>query len=229
MATTRYYFNRSTTVADTPAFDAGWGVTATALRREMSDVKDGSSIVNHQHGGGTNHAANTAILMRQWCGPPLDLGTEFSTSDTISCVGNCYESNADDNINRQPLCLKVFNGNTLKATLKSFGHYGPNTTEWPATSPNRHVKIWASGVALDANYTTDDPGDYLVLEQGLQISASGGTSVTGTVQNGSAAADDYLLDESDGVLGSDNSWFEFTYTEPAAGGATKTLLLLGVG
>ncbi|MCC6961184.1 MAG: hypothetical protein IT301_15160, partial [Dehalococcoidia bacterium] len=152
-------------------------------------------------------SANGSALAVQFISDPMPAGIAFSTSDTIKGVVRALESAINDNINRMPMCLKVYSldGSTLRATLKSLGAYGPTTTEWDTgTAESRQ---FADGDTLDAGYTTV-LGDRLVLEVGGQVSSAGGSSVTGTMIFGASAGTD--LDESEVDTGTDNPWFEIS-------------------
>lgn len=174
----------------------------------MDTTKDGSALTGLTTFGGTSPAANASSLLAQYVSPPMAAGVAFATTDTFSGIIKVAESATNDNINRQPIALKVYaaNGSSLQATLKALGHYGPTTTEWPTTAA---TKEFGNAVALGANYTTV-AGDVLVLEFGAQVDATGGTSVTGTMTVGSSAASDYALTE--GLTTSLNPWFEISRT-----------------
>lgn len=203
MATRFYFTSSATTPANSPGF-AAWTRTTEGVRRIMSTNKDGTAMANKTAWANTSPAANGSALFVQFSSGELTPGIAFATTDTIKCVIRCLESAANDNINRTPLCLKVYNGTTLQATLKALGAYGPNTTEWNTALRNKQL---ADGDTLDTNYTTV-AGDYLVLEVGGQVDATGGTSVTGTMSFGSSSASD--LAENETGTAANNPWFEIS-------------------
>lgn len=175
----------------------------------MSTVKDGSALTSFTFFGNGTVAANFSAICAQFVGPPMPAGINFTTAQTVKCVFRCLESATNDNINRQPIALKVYaaNGTTLQATLKALGHYGPGTTEWSNTTlTNRQG---ADGDVLDTNYTTV-AGDLLVLEIGGQVSSSGGTTVTGSIEVGSSAGAD--LAENETGTTANNPWLELSTT-----------------
>ena len=203
MATRFYFTSSATTPPNSPGF-AAWSRTTEGVRRMMSIDKDGSAMANKSMWANGTAAANQSALAVQFHSIPLAAGINFTTTDTIKCVIRCVESAANDNINRQPLCLKVYNGTTLQATLKALGAYGPNTTEWNTSLRNKQL---ADGDTLNTNYTTV-AGDYLVLEVGGQVSSAGGTSVTGNMSFGSNSASD--LAENETGTAANNPWFEIS-------------------
>lgn len=222
---TRFYLTSNTaTPPNSPGF-AAWSRTTEGVRRKMSPTKDASaSAVKAIWANGTA-AINESALAVQFHSAELSTGIAFATTDTIKCYIRCQESAANDNINRQPICVKVYNGTTLQATLKALGHIGPNTTEWVANvTPGASMrnKTLADGDVLDANYTTV-AGDYLVIEVGGQVSSAGGTSVTGWLSFGSDNAADLGENETDTTAL--NPWFEIsrTLTFLQTGTATDTL------
>lgn len=205
---TRFYLSATATPSITPGY-AAWTRTTEGARRYMYASKDGSVMTSVTTWANGNAAANDSSLSRQFISMPMAAGVAFSTSDTIKCYARCYESGTNDNINRQPICVKVYSedGATLRATLKALGHIGPNTTEWVALTATN--KTFADGDTLDTNYTTVD-GDRLVVELGGQVSSAGGTSVTGTLSFGADAASDLGENETD--TAANNPWFEISRT-----------------
>jgi len=206
---TRFYLSSvDVTPLHSPGF-AAWTRTTEGVRRRMAPTASGSAMANKTIWAGGSAAANASALAVQFQSEPLVPGIAFATTDTIKCYIRCLESAINDNINRQPICVKVYNGTTLKATLKALGHIGPTTTEWDTgTAESRSL---ADGDTLDANYVTTK-GDYLVVEVGGQVSSAGGTSVTGTMRFGDTGATD--LDESQSDTGDDRPWFEISRACP---------------
>lgn len=205
---TRFYLSSTATHSLTPGFDGGWTRTADADRRVMSTTKDSSAETSKTFFANGTAAANASACNRQYLSAPLAIGTAFVTSDTMKCYIRCQESAANDNLNRAPVAVKVLasDGTTIRATLKSLGAYGPNTTEWGTSLASKAV---LDGDALAANYTTV-AGDRLLIELGGQVDATGGTSVTGTQSFGANNASD--IAESEGVTTVLNAWFEVSRT-----------------
>jgi hypothetical protein len=202
---TRFYFSSSQVPELQPGF-AAWSRTLDAVRRRMYPTKDGSTMSTVQCWSSSNPTANQTALAAQFHSEPLTIGTSFATTDTVKCQVRCQESAANDNINRAPICIKVYNGTTLQATLLALGHVGPNTTEWPTSLTNKRL---ADGDTLAVNYTTV-AGDYLVLEIGGQVDATGGTTVTGTMSIGANSGTDLGENETD--TSAFNPWLEFSNT-----------------
>lgn len=203
---TRFYLSSGTAAAVNPPHGA-WDVDL-GPRLTMSIAKDGSSSLEFPFGDNLNHPANTTILGGQFVSAPMAAGVSFASTDTFKCYIRCRESGSNDDINRQPILIRVMseNGQTTRATLKALGHYGPNTTEWATTARN---KTFGDGDTLGANYTTV-LGDRLVVEVGGQLDASGGNTVTGFMTFGSDNATDLGENETD--TSAFNPWFEISTT-----------------
>lgn len=176
----------------------------------MSPQKDGSTIQSTTFWANGAAAANESALARQFVSDGMAAGIAFVTTDTIKCQVLCQESAANDNLNRQPITVKVYSedGQTLRATLLALAHIGPNTTEWLATGPRN--KIVADGDVLTTGYTTV-AGDRLVIELGGQASSAGGSTVTGTQWYGANGASDLGENETDTNTAL-NAWFEISRT-----------------
>lgn len=206
MAATRFYLSSTATTPVTPGF-AAWTRTSEGTRLKMSPTKDSSALTNKTTFANTSPAANASSLNRQYVSDPMSSGIVFAATDTFSMQLLCSESATNDNVNRAPICIKVYSqdGTTLRATLKALGFYGPNTNAWVVTT-NTNKEV-ANAVALDVGYTTVN-GDRLVIEVGAQVSSSGGTTTTATQQFGSASATDLPVDET--TTAADNGWFSVT-------------------
>lgn len=206
---TRFYLS-STAAADVnPAFSATWTRNTEGDRFRMTQGKDASAMTDKTAWAATSPVANATALFRQYVSVPMAAGIAFVTTDTVKAVIGALESGVNDNINRNPIGIRVFSkdGVTLRATLLDVAHIGPGTTEWPTgTATNRQ---FADGDVLTAGYTTV-LGDRLVVEFGGQVSSAGGTTVTGTLRFGSAAASDLAEDETSTT--DNNPWFEISRT-----------------
>lgn len=203
---TRFYFSSVAVPVNQPGF-AAWTRTTEGVRRRMYTAKDGSAMTSFTAWANTGPAANGSALFLQFHSNPLAVGTVLATTDTVKCYARCLESGANDNINRQPICLKVYNGTTLNSTPIALGHIGPNTTEW---NTSLRSKTFADGdtlAGLGGDYTSV-VGDYLVLEIGGQVDATGGTTCTGTISIGCDSATDLGENETD--TAANNPWFEIS-------------------
>lgn len=202
MATRFYSTSNTGAPANSPGFSA-WTRTTEGVRRRMAPTKDGSALTNFSIWANTSPAANASALAVQFQSMPMAVGTAFVTTDTFKAQILVSESATNDNINRVTYSVKVYNGTTLQATLISLTT-GP-ALEWATTNTNRQV----TSTTLGANYTTV-AGDYLIIEVGGSVDATGGTTVTGTMQFGSSSATD--LPEDTTTTAADNCWFELSRT-----------------
>jgi len=205
---TRFYFSASLVPPNSPGF-AAWTRTTEGVRRKMDPRKDDSAMTGLNCWANGAVAANASALAVQFASRPMAAGVAFLTTNTIKCQVRCQESAINDNINRQPICVKVYNGTTLQATLVGLGHIGPGTTEWSSAvgGVNRTAADGDLLTGLGGTYTTVD-GDYLVVELGGQVSSAGGTSVTGTLSIGSNSGTDLGENETD--TAENNPWFEIS-------------------
>ncbi len=202
---TRFYLSATETVPVTPGF-ATWTRITEGDRRKMSPTKGSSAMASKTFWANQAAVANATCLARQYVSDPMPAGIAFTVGDTVRCVLRCMESAVNDNINRTPICIKVYDesGTILRATLLALLHYGPNTTEWNTALRSKQA---ADGDAITAGYTTV-AGDRLVIEIGGQVSSSGGASVTGTQSFGEDGASDLLENETQ--TAALNPWFEIS-------------------
>ena len=202
---TRFYFSTTAVPPNSPGF-AAWTRTADAVRRRMLTQRDNSAVANLSIWNSIAAAANDTALAIQLCSDVLTPGIVFQPSDTIKCQQKVREGTSSANINRNPICVKIYNGTTLKATLLPLSHWGPGATEWPsATQTNRSFADGDMMVGLGGDYTTV-AGDYLVVELGGQIDATGSAVADGILRVHADAASDMPEDEVS--TSAFNSWFE---------------------
>lgn len=205
---TRFYFSSVTVAPVSPAF-AAWDHTSSGIRRQMTVDPDGSTATASFAGGGNPQPVNATVLIQQLVSEQMIAGVSFSTSDTIKAQVFCVEALNSSNIERAPICVKVYSrdGSTLRATLKALGHYGPTTSEWTTFGHNTTV---ADGDTLGANYTTVD-GDRLVVELGGQVSATNaGTSVFAGQYDGAVIGGTDFAEEETDLLNFHRPWFEIS-------------------
>lgn len=209
MATT-FYLSSTATTPVTPGY-AAWTRTSEADRREMHNVKTNSAFTNKSCWAGAAAAANDSCLNRQYVSKPMAAGIAFTIGDTIRIVARMYESATNDNIGREPICLKVYSeaGTVLRATLLPLLNYG-TAAEWNTALRSQRA-TGAVSTAITAGYTTV-AGDRLVLEIGGQTNLNvTGTSVT-VYQNFGDTTASVALDYSDVDTGVDYPWFEISRT-----------------
>lgn len=104
---TRFYLSSTATTPVTPGF-AAWTRTTEGDRREMHSAKDSSAMTSKTMWANTSPAANASALNRQYVSKPLAAGIAFAIGDTIKGVVRSMESAVNDNINRLPICVKVY-------------------------------------------------------------------------------------------------------------------------
>lgn len=152
---TRLYFSSTGAAAVSPAFDAAWTSTGSAVRRALRREYDSTALTN---GSTISWTSGQVALDRQYVSPPLAAQT---LSGNVRMQLRAREIAGTDNV-RPYLGIHVFSedGTTYRATLLTVGYYS-SVTELPTTQTNTP---WADGDAL-SSYTCVD-GDRIVVEVG---------------------------------------------------------------
>ncbi len=209
---TRFYFPASSShVADvSPAYDAGWGATSSALRRVLSKTRLGEAIANTpgvilpNTAGVSDPGANA--LIRQCVSDPLAAQT-ITTSDVMSCQLGMRETSNAGNIDGARVAVYVVSndGTVVRGTLLAIGQAGTYPLEFTNVSTGRNVDVITPLTAVQNTVNVLD-GDRLVVEIGAITSVGG----TGSPQVQARVGDldvDFPLDDttSDGA-----GWFELS-------------------
>lgn len=210
--TTRFYLARTTAAPVSPAFDAAWTSTGSAVRRALLRDYDGSALTN---GSTISWTSGQVALDRQYVSPPLSAQT---LTGNVRMQLRARELASTDNV-RPYLGIHVFSedGTTYRATLLAVGFYNSTITELSTTQTNT---AFADGDALTP-YTCVD-GDRVVVEIGYSDVA--GTTPQALARYGAPAGPDF------GENNTDTSdlapWVEFHTSlefRPVLGVANQTL------
>lgn len=179
----RWWLRAALAAEVSPAFDAAWTETDSAVRRMLAPTPSSSDTI----AAGTllAWAAGEVQLDRQYVSQPL-LGGVVLDAVTISAVVSMLEQAADDNATPR-LGVRVVSedGATVRETLLAVDNHAAAAELATSTE----TRILASAQAVTA-YTTAD-GDRLVVEIGWSDTA--GTSPRAQSRYGSSASADFAL------------------------------------
>lgn len=204
------YFPTSTVTALTPAFSTTWDITAQALRRQTSTVKQNTAIVAGQSVSETLTTV-VDVLDRQYVSAQQIPSARTIGTGSVSAVIRIVESNAAANGMLQLVIRVVSADGTVERGVL---HAGATQTSVVATvgAQNEEIgttastRIWngiqLSSVACQAN-------DRIVIEIGWRATNTVSTSYTTTRTWGDPTATaDYAL--TSGLTTSLCPWVEFT-------------------
>ncbi|ATO14684.1 hypothetical protein CO540_13300 [Micromonospora sp. WMMA2032] len=159
---TRLYYVASTVPSLSPAFDAGWADTSTAVRRLLSTAKAAGTETLSGTAAETGPSYSLAVQLQT---PPLDV--QF-LSGNVTVMSRGRELAATANVNKRARAVKLWAADgTLKATLNA----------WSATSSTTELSTTMSGQthAVTAAVTNLDiaAGDVITVEVGYGVGTSG--------------------------------------------------------
>lgn len=159
---TRFYFQANNAPTVSPPIDAGWGNTATFVRRLMGTGKDAST---ETISGAV--AEESSALAFQAVSPPLAAQT---FTGTITMVSRVRELDAADNINKRVRAVRVYasDGSTLRGTLSAY-----NQTSSPSefgTTLQGQIHAQNNGIGT----ISVEAGDIIVVEFGFGMSGTTG-------------------------------------------------------
>jgi len=159
----RFYQPTGDVPAVSPAFDAAWTLTGSAVRRRMMTVVKTANDAVANGGAIASNASGDVVLHRQYVSDPMNAGLVFDTSTTYKCYLQALESAINDNaFPRMGVRIVSYDGSTVRATLLAVADYS-TPTEFNTALRN---KIFANGdTGTNASYTTQT-GDRLVVELG---------------------------------------------------------------
>ncbi len=202
MSATRFYFDPTNTPSISPAFDAGWEQTGTAIRRKLLYKQNIDLLIALANSAAFTVPITTTqdCLGIQFVSDPIPAQT-IDTSCLFSFVMRFFE-NATTNNAQLALIVKVWSqdANVARGTL--FSNFALDTEF--ALSASAATRI-AAQTAVTQVIT--QPGDVIVVEVGAHAAAP---TVAGsfTCRVGDNAASDFALTT---ALTTDlNPWCEFS-------------------
>ncbi len=199
---TRFHVARTTAADISPAFDAEWENTASALRLGMT-VAGFNEAVSALGINDSTATANRDTLHFQFVSDGLAPGP---ISGTLKGQMQAFENVASTDIRLQMIVRVVSNdGSTFRGTL-----YGPDTAALSSefNTTRRNVKAPRGGAAA-LSLVTAQLNDRIVIEIGWRKHAA--ASATASLYAGGLTADsDLPEDETTTSTSGVKPWFEFS-------------------
>ena len=194
---TRFYYQANSAPVVSPPLDAGWGSTASVVRRIMGTAQNAAT----ETVAGSVADASSSLAV-QLVSPPL---AAQSITGTITIMTRSRELDFADNVNKRYRSVRVYaaDGTTLRGTFNPFAATS-STTEF-STSFQGQIHAQNNGVGTLA--VSD--GDIIVVELGPGVNTTGdGSSQWEMVLGGTGT--DHAVTNSDttGTV----AWLEFSQT-----------------
>jgi len=204
---TRLYLPSSTDPGApiSPAYDAAWEVTASAIRRSLELTKDDpSALVSSGVATALNTPAQAVdVLVAQYISAPIS-GTP-TISGAIKGQVRALESNAAADLRMQCVIRVVSNdGTTVTGTLIAASAAALSSEFNTAL---RNIMIPLGGSTVPASVTAAD-GDRIVVEIGYRKHENATTSRTGTFSLGAISGGTDLA-EDETTTTANVPWIEF--------------------
>lgn len=197
----RFYIDGAAAGAISPAYEAVWNTSASAVRRQGKDVKGASAKADVTIAEAVTTNNYDVACVQVVIGP---LGTGVLHGGWRAQV-RCAESSANLNAIVQ-YTVKVCRPDATVRAVAYAGHANTaNTNEFGTTAANRRFPRLNLTRALTS--TAYCEGDYLVVELGYRANNTSGTSMSGTLRIGESATD---FAENDTTTTDNCPWIEFT-------------------
>lgn len=204
---TRLYPNKSTAAAVSPAYDASWEGTGSAVRRLLGAVPDGSSFAVGLLTSTANGTNPNDQLWRQFVSAPLAAQT---ITGTIKGQFLVEEAQATLDADAQLVVRVVSNdGSTVRGTLLASDTSALSSEFVATTYTNRKFPKAAGSPATLSSVAVLD-GDRIVAEVGMRVHSTIG-NVSGFTLGGTGASD---LPEDETTTANGYAWIEFSADIP---------------
>jgi hypothetical protein len=202
MATRCYFDSQAPTV--TPAFDAAWEVTGSAVRRGLVTAKDTShSLETLSAATALNSPAGAVdVAIIQAVSAPLASGVTIAGA--IAGQIRAQESNAAGDLRMQCVIWVMQSDGSNRGTLIA-ASAAALASEWATTLTNRSVPLGGSTTPTSVAAQT---GDRIVVELGYRKHESATSSRTGSFSSGNPSGTDLAIDET--TTTANVPWVEFT-------------------
>jgi hypothetical protein len=207
---TRLYVDQATTPPVSPAFDAEWNVTASALRRAIqhrpSLVTTTTTVVNTE----TSTTAQLDYLAYQFVSAPL-IGDQ-TISGTLKTLLRARESSTAGDY-RPQIIAKVVSGDgtTVRGTLYAGDLATTLANELTQSTSSYYTTWFPGGASTGATLSSVDAldGDRLVVEVGVRAFNVSATSMSASIQ--AMAYGSYADATASGSTTTTlNTWLEFS-------------------
>jgi hypothetical protein len=206
----RFYLEATDAPAISPAFDAAWGQTTSAIRRKMSVNKSSWSVLTEKTTPGETSATEIDALNAQFISEPLD-GDQTITGTVKGIIkalqGGAAAATGDT---RAQLVIRVVSndGSIVRGTLLA-ADTGSLASEFTsAMTARKYPKAWSSpGATLTSVAALH--GDRIVIEVGGHHHNVITTASTNRQEFGSGAARELPENETDQTADA-VGWIEFS-------------------
>lgn len=207
---TRLYLPSTGTPPISPAFDASWDLTGSAVRRQarrgrINSAQSDSSISE-------TSATVVDVLHAQYVFGPIGAG---AITGTIKGQIACREANTNADYRAQIVARVVSSdGATVRGTL-----YGPDTaalsSEFNASASATVNRQFPRGGAQTVTSVTAQEGDFIVIEVGYHSHNTITNSIAGVLRLGDPNSTNGDLPEDETTSGNNAvGWIEFSYDFP---------------
>jgi len=194
-AQTRYYLNTGTTSPVSPAANAGWNVTTGAIRYQMSEVKDGSTLANNTSAA-VGAVAVRKVLIDQWVSLPLAAQTITGT-----LTGQIrYDISSTTSTTGQGFCYLRIISNDGTSIVTEVGTM--TTTNLSTTTTNRTL------ISLNVGTLNINAGERICIDIGWNYSVGTNTARTAFISTGSSSGTDLPADNT--ATAANDPWLEFS-------------------
>jgi len=205
MSVRLYFGNEAPPVS--PAYDAAWEVTASAIRRNLEFTQgQGSAAFENKGVGGTlnSPAGAVDVLLIQYTSDPLS--ADQTISGAIKGQIRALSSNAAADLDTQMVIWVMKTDGTSRGTLIAV-NTAALANEWFTSS--RNIKLPKGGSTVPTSVAALAT-DRIVVELGYRKHESATTSRTGTVASGNPTGTDLAEDET--TTTANVGWIEFADT-----------------
>ena len=205
----RLYFSDTIVPAVSPAYDASWEVTASAIRRSLIDYKVGSETQRSAASALNSPAAAVDVLVAQYTSPALS-GAQTITG-TVKGQIRANESASALAVAQMLVWVMAPDGSNRGTLL---AHNTTYASQFTTSSTPANRKFPLGGAAALSSVAAQD-GDYIVIEVGWRRFANDTTNRTGRLNLGAAAGTDLPENE---TATSGTPWVEFSQSLAFVGG-----------
>lgn len=215
---TRLYLPSSAAAAapNSPAFDASWEVTASAIRRTLELTKDEITFATSAVATALNSPAGAVdVLIAQFISAPI--ASNVTINGTFSGQMRAQENNATGDLRIQCV-VRVLQSDysTVRGTLIA-SNAGALSHEFNTSLRNISIPL---GGSTSVSSVAAQTGDVLVVELGYRKHESATTSRTGTFDLGAVSGGtDLAVDET--TTTQNVPWVEFSNTITFATATTR--------
>lgn len=206
---TRFYFGVQAPPVS-PAFDASWETTTSAIRRLLEPWKDASIAAEQSSLTATTNSPAGAVdrLLAQYTSAPLDVNQTIT--GTVKGQIKAQESNLAADLRAQVLIWTMKSDGTSRGTNLAHDTAALSSEFGTGGAPGQGNRKFPRGGAITLTSVAALAGDRLVIEIGFRKHESATTSRTGTIRVGNHNNTGNDLAENETDVTDDTPWIEFS-------------------